>query len=133
MTKARLKGDKGQGRSQANFLVPGTTVFIGERKLIEAEIDLFVYDATTLREGRAVSQAEWREARDGPGVVWINVSGVHDVELIEQLGQDFGLHPLTTEDIANTSQRPKWEEFADYAFMALKMIECPPGESQAKV
>jgi len=139
MTRARQQGDPGRtgkaakGRSKANFLSPGTTVFIGERKLSEAEVDLFVFDTASLREAQGVGQAEWREARDGPGMVWINVSGVHDVELIEQLGQDFGLHPLTTEDIANTSQRPKWEEFPNYAFIALKMIECPAGVAQVKV
>ena len=139
MTKARQKGEQARtakaakGRSKAHFLIPGTTVFIGEQKLSEAEIHLFVYDATTLKEAQGVGQAEWREARDGPGIAWINVSGVHDVELIEQLGQDFGLHPLTTEDIANTSQRPKWEEFPNYAFIALKMIECPAGVAQVKV
>ncbi len=68
-----------------------------------------------------------------PGVVWINVSGVHDVELIERLGRDFGLHALSTEDIVNTSQRPKWEEFPDYGFIALKMIDCPAGEAEVKV
>ncbi|MFZ0409131.1 MAG: magnesium/cobalt transporter CorA [Cyanobium sp.] len=136
MAKTRLKAtpkDQTRGRGKAHCLSPGTAVFIGERKLSEAEIHLFVYDAATLREARGVGQADWRAARDGPGVVWINVSGVHDVELIEQLGQDFGLHPLTTEDIANTCQRPKWEEFPDYAFIALKMIECQAGEANVKV
>jgi magnesium transporter len=139
MTKARLHRDHSKtrqtakGRSKAHLLSPGTTVFIGERKRSEAEIHLFVYDDASIRESQGVGQAEWRQARDGPGVVWINVSGVHDVELIERLGQDFGLHPLTTEDIANTSQRPKWEEFPDYAFIALKMIECSPGNSHVKV
>ena len=133
MTKAQPKGAKPKGRGKAHFLAPGTAVFIGERKLNEAEIHLFVYDANTVEEAHRVSQAEWRQARDGPGVTWINVSGVHDVELIERLGQDFGLHPLTTEDIVNTSQRPKWEEFPDYAFIALKMIECTAGNSHVKV
>ena len=136
MTKARLKAQQGKqsrGRSKAHFLTPGTAVFIGERKRSQAEIHLFVYDADAIREARSVSQQEWQQALAGPGVVWINVSGVHDVELIERLGQDFGLHALSTEDIVNTAQRPKWEEFPDYGFIALKMIDCPAGEAQVKV
>jgi magnesium transporter len=44
-------------------------------------------------------------------VTWINVSGIHNVALIESLGKHFDLHPLTLEDIVNTTQRPKVEEF----------------------
>jgi magnesium transporter len=56
-------------------------------------------------------------------ISWINVNGVHDTALIEELGDVFDLHPLTREDIANTSQRPKWEEFGRYAFLAMKMFD----------
>jgi len=133
MTKARLKGDKPRGRSKGHLLTPGKAVFIGERKLSSAEVHLFVYDLNTLREAENVRAAEWREARDGPGVVWINVNGVHDVELLEGLGQDFGLHPLSIEDIANTTQRPKWEEFPSYGFIALKMIDCHTDALDVKV
>ncbi|MCX5967337.1 MAG: hypothetical protein NTV57_06780 [Cyanobacteria bacterium] len=64
MTKAQPKGAKPKGRGKAHFLAPGTAVFIGERKLNEAEIHLFVYDANTVEEAHRVSQAEWRQARD---------------------------------------------------------------------
>ena len=49
--------------------------------------------------------------------LWLNVHGVHDVDLIKQVGALFKLHPLVIEDILNTEQRPKIDEFEDYLFL----------------
>ncbi len=106
----------------ATFLVPGTPVFVGERKQEQATLHLIHFDRERLHEVEEASLEECRERLSSPGVTWVNVSGVHDVGLIEAIGNVFGLHPITREDIADTSQRPKWEEFPGYGFMALKML-----------
>ena len=49
--------------------------------------------------------------------LWLNIHGVHDVDLIKQIGGIFKLHPLVIEDILNTEQRPKVDEYADYLFL----------------
>ena len=49
--------------------------------------------------------------------IWLNVHGVHDVAVIKQIGAIFELHPLVIEDILNTEQRPKVDEFEDYIFL----------------
>jgi magnesium transporter len=49
--------------------------------------------------------------------LWLNIHGVHDVDLIKQIGALFNLHPLVIEDILNTEQRPKIDEFEDYIFL----------------
>ena len=49
--------------------------------------------------------------------LWLNVHGVHDVDLIKQIGAIFKLHPLVIEDILNTEQRPKIDEFDGYIFL----------------
>ncbi|MFM7313970.1 MAG: magnesium/cobalt transporter CorA [Cyanobium sp.] len=108
------------------FNVPGTPVFVGERRQDQARVDLFVYDSNSVREVTAATPEDWREAhRQGQGVLWVNVDAVHDIGLIEALGAEFGLHPLTLEDIVNTSHRPKWEEFPSYGFLAMKMAHRP--------
>jgi len=38
------------------------------------------------------------------------------------LARCLGIHSLVLEDIANTGQRPKMEDFGDYIFMVLKML-----------
>ncbi|MFH1327569.1 MAG: magnesium/cobalt transporter CorA, partial [Candidatus Bathyarchaeota archaeon] len=60
--------------------------------------------------------------KDTSTVTWINVSGIHEIEIIEKIGKHFGIHPLVQEDIVNTKQRPKMESFEDHIFVTLKMI-----------
>ncbi len=56
-------------------------------------------------------------------VVWINIDGVGDAETIRAVGELFGLHPLALEDVANSRQRPKYEEYDGHAFIVVRMPE----------
>ena len=56
-------------------------------------------------------------------ITWINIEGVHHPETIERIGRCYGIHPLTLEDIVNTEQRPKIEEYDDYLFVVLKTFD----------
>lgn len=118
-------------RSRKAGLPPGTPVHIGERKHAETRVQLIEYGPDALQE-RAASLDECLAARGRPGVVWINVEGVHDVALLERLGAGFGLHPLVIEDIANTAQRPKFEDYGEYLYIVLRMLSLRP-ESTAVV
>ncbi len=60
--------------------------------------------------------------KDFPTVTWINIDGLHEIDTIEKVGQHFNIHPLVLEDIVNTGQRPKTEEFEDVIFVVLKML-----------
>jgi magnesium transporter len=60
--------------------------------------------------------------RDSPTVTWINIEGLNDVPLLETLGQQFGIHPLTLEDMLNCGQRPKLEDYGSYHFMVMKSL-----------
>ncbi len=64
--------------------------------------------------------------------MWLNIDGVHQPEIIEQVGQSFGLHPLVAEDIASTGQRPKMEDFDDYIFIVLRMLRFDSAEDETK-
>ena len=55
------------------------------------------------------------------GIAWIEVKGLHDVETIEKIGRHFAIHPLVLEDILDTTQRPKFEEFDEYLFLVLRV------------
>ncbi len=67
--------------------------------------------------------------KDGfKGVTWINVEGLQDAHLIEAIGQHLHLHPLLIEDIRNTEQRPKIDEFEGYIFLIIKMLSLEADE-----
>ena len=101
---------------------PGSLVHIGDRQTGKTHISLMDYDGTALRENRPETIEEALALRDSPATTWINIDGVHDLALIERVGRHFGIHPLTLEDIVNTTHRPKVEVFADYLFVLLKML-----------
>lgn len=97
-------------------------VFVGEQKMDTVRFNIIHYTETGLEELRDASVDRCEEFAGTPGVTWISVRGIHDVDLIEALGKRLGLHPLTMEDIVNTTQRIKTEEFPGYLYVVLKMI-----------
>ncbi|MFH1383110.1 MAG: magnesium/cobalt transporter CorA [Chloroflexota bacterium] len=111
-------------RSEKTGLPPGSLVHVGERKAEKVKITILDYDEAQFQEKEAVTVEECFLFKDRPTVTWINIDGLHEVEIIEKLGSHFGLHPLLLEDILNTDQRPKMEESGDYIFLVLKMIYC---------
>ncbi len=109
-------------RSQKAGLPPGTLVHIGEQKTEKVRISVIDYDETQLNEMEAKTIEDCFPFRDSPTVTWINIDGLHQVDIIEKLGNYFNLHPLLLEDILNTEQRPKMEEFGEYIYFVLKML-----------
>ena len=109
-------------RSEKAGLPPGTLVYVGEKKVENVKITIIDYDETQITEKEAAAIEECFPFKDKPTVTWINIDGLHEVDIIEKLGNHFGLHPLLLEDILNTEQRPKMEESENYIFFVLKMI-----------
>jgi magnesium transporter len=64
--------------------------------------------------------------------MWLNIDGVHQPEIIEEVGKSFGLHPLVAEDIASTGQRPKMEDYDDYIYVVLRMLRFDGEENETK-
>ncbi|MFB0564000.1 MAG: magnesium/cobalt transporter CorA [Candidatus Lokiarchaeia archaeon] len=108
--------------SKSAGLAPGTPVFIGDMKAEKVKITVIDYDESQFQEKYLKTVEECFPFKDKPTVTWINIDGVHDIEIIEKLGKRFDLHPLILEDIVNTGQRPKMEDFGSYIFVVLKML-----------
>ncbi|PWK79046.1 magnesium transporter [Mucilaginibacter oryzae] len=53
---------------------------------------------------------------------WIKINGLGDAGLIEQIGEHCQINSLVLEDIANTHQRPKFDEYDDYAFCTSRIV-----------
>lgn len=109
-------------RSHKTGLPPGTLVHVGERKAEKVKIIILDYDEAQFEEKEAKIIEETFPFKDKPTVTWVNIDGLHEAEIIEKLGSHFGLHPLLLEDILNTDQRPKMEDYGDYIFIVLKML-----------
>ena len=109
-------------RSVKAGMPPGSLVHIGETPAQAVSIELIGYDPDTFEEQRFATVDDCLPHLERPGITWVNVEGVHDVEIIRHLGERFALHPLVLEDIVNTGQRPKIEDYDDYLFIVLRML-----------
>lgn len=103
-------------------LPPGSIVYTGEHNVEKVTIEIFDYDEAGLREVRPKNVEECFPFKETPTVTWMNVTGLHDVDVIEKLGSYFGLHPLLMEDIVSTNQRPKYDDFGAHLFIVLRML-----------
>jgi magnesium transporter len=101
---------------------PGTLTYAGSRQAEsvvvsywentpEADSELKVLDDPTQipQAGKGVKQ-------------WINVAGIHDIELLKSIGNQFNIHPLFLEDILNPAQRPKVETIGDSLLVSVKAL-----------
>ena len=91
------------------------------------------YDETQFQEREIKEIDECFPFKETPTVTWINVDGVHDVGLIQKLGNNFDLHPLIIEDIVHTQQRPKMEESENYIYIVLKMLYFDNAQNETQV
>jgi len=102
---------------------PGTITYIGDEKQHNVKIKMISYNDTAIDEFDVTEPDKMNELKtDKNKLYWINIDGIHDVHLLEKTGNTFNIHPLTLEDIANTTQRPKYEEYDEYLYYVIKMI-----------
>ncbi len=109
-------------RAKKAGLPPGTLVYSGEEKDYKPKISIIDYSEASFQESKIENIEDCFPFRDTPTVTWINIDGVHDTGIIEKLGGHFELHPLIMEDIVNTQQRPKIEEYDKFMFIVLRML-----------
>jgi magnesium transporter len=111
-------------------LPPGTLIHVGEKKIEKIRIRVIDYDEEHMEERDLDTIDECIPYKDKPTVTWINIDGLHEVDVIEKIGINFGLHPLVLEAIVHTEQRPKMEDFEDYIFIITKMLSYDENENQ---
>jgi len=109
-------------RSKKAGLPPGTLVHIGEKLTEKTRIAVVEYDGKDFLEKELGTLETSYLFPKEPAVTWVNVIGIHQVEVLEKLGNRFGVHPLALEDILNTEQRPKIEDYGDDLFIVVKLL-----------
>lgn len=108
--------------NRAKNLPPGTMAYKGKKQSLKTVIDIINYSNQTFNKIDCNDVEDGFNFEGNEQVTWINVNGLNNLTDIEKLGEHYNLHPLTLEDIVNTSQRPKLEEFKNYFFVVFKML-----------
>ncbi len=109
-------------RSRKAGLPPGTLVHTGEQTGDTLRIAMMQYTADHFMEKDITAVEDLVAYKEASTPCWISVHGLSQVAVLERLGQVFGLHPLVLEDIVNTDQRPKMEDYGDYLYIVLKLL-----------
>lgn len=110
-------------RSKAAGKPPGTLIHIGEQKVDRPVVTMIAYDEANHVTRLLDDLGDCLPYLESHRVVWVNIDGLHEIRLIEQAGELFGIGPLTLEDILHTGERAKVEEFDRYLFMVLQMLD----------
>ena len=98
-----------QPKSMRENLLPGSFVFTGTQKMAKPRVRLFDYTQRELKELEAAQIEDVLPyANREDSVTWVNIDGIHDVELFRNIEEYFKIHALAIEDILNTSTRPKF-------------------------
>ena len=109
---------------------PGSLVYVGERTDEPVKISIMDYTGERLDEYADATIEDIRKCMREPSVTWVNISGIHDMTIIEMIGKEFDLHPLLLEDLVNTRHRAKIDDYEDYFFIVLKMVFQESGQNQ---
>ncbi len=101
---------------------PGTLVYIGEERTDPVRITVIDYDETYFHEDEVQTIQECMHFKSADTVTWIHIAGIHNPEIIEEIGEHFGVNSLVLEDLMSPTQLPKIESYEDYVFIILKSL-----------
>lgn len=109
-------------RSKKTGTPPGTLVHVGKHRTDRVTASIMEYNETDISEKQLDMPFDYSGTGVAGSVRWVNIDGLHDAGVLEKLGKDFKLHPLVLEDMLNTEQRPKIEDYGDYIYIVIKNL-----------
>lgn len=116
---ARFLKDK----KKATGAAPGSLIFIGQQKMAESYLRVIRYNAEYIKEDKFSSFQEVPHYLSDNHMTWISLYGLHQTELVAQMGRIFGISSLLLEDILNTDERPKLSEDDHHISIILKALQ----------
>lgn len=122
---------KPRKRTKKVGLPPGSLIYTGNGDKEAVKITIIDYDENNFKEHKIIDCTECFPYKNSPTVTWINVDGIHELDIIETMGKYFNIHPLVLEDLMNINQRPKMENYKNYAFIVIRMLKY--NESEDKI
>lgn len=120
MKKLALRRKLKKRTSEKTGLPPGSMVHVGVKSDSPTKISIIDYSPGFAKEYSAKTIKELLHFKNKGTITWVNIEGLHDVKLIAAIEEHFNIHALVLEDILNTHQRPKIEEFENFLFLVLK-------------
>ena len=108
--------------SEKSGLPPGSLIHVGDVLESVTRMSVIDYSKENIEEQKIQSVDEILKYKDSDTVTWVIIEGLTNVDIVERIGAIFGIHQLVLEDILNTHQRPKFEEYDDHLYIVLKCL-----------
>jgi len=119
-TKRKKKAEPTKIAQELNQM-PGSLIYTGERHMDKIRLELIHFNDYHFTE-RIINYQELDEVVQHGKIAWLNVIGLHDIDIIKQIGEQFNIHNLVLEDVLNVNQRPVFDEHEDHYLFAAKML-----------
>ena len=104
-------------------LSPGTLTPVEGKSSHPVKLTRIYYNPADLEESSLESPEQLSALSDPEtGVSWLNLDGIHNIDWIREMGERYEIHPLAQEDIVNSAQRAKFDEFDNSLYMVLRML-----------
>ncbi|PTX58797.1 magnesium transporter [Kordia periserrulae] len=118
----KLRKTKKPTASKSLGKAPGEVVYLGDKENLETLLEVHEYTHEEYHTYQTKQISNIFNVKGNDRVTWININGLNNAADITKIGEYFRIHPLILEDIVNTNQRPKIDEFENYIFVVLKML-----------
>ena len=109
-------------RRKVKIVDPKKIEFIGNQHLEESSLQLFTYNKSEFNEISDFDKRVPIEFNESDKVYWLNLHGIHDVSVVQNICDRLNIHRLVVQDILDTGQRPKLQEFDEFLFFSVKSI-----------
>ncbi|MGE5401811.1 MAG: magnesium/cobalt transporter CorA [Ignavibacteriales bacterium] len=113
--------------------IPGSLIYMGEKRDEKVRINLTAYSSKDFIEKKSINIEDIQQYVNTSENLWVNIDGIHQTGIIEEIGSIFDIHPLTLEDILNNAHRPKTEDNGQYIFIVMKMLGFERGSNSVQV
>ncbi|MFH2143211.1 MAG: magnesium/cobalt transporter CorA [Bacteroidota bacterium] len=95
----------------------------GKKKTDSVLLRLIDFDPDNLNELELKSISEALKYNNSKTTSWLNVDGLHDIEIMEEISKGFELDSLILSDVMNTDARPKIYEHGNCIYISIKMLQ----------
>jgi len=120
-------GRKRSTKGKKAGLPPGTMVYTGQKRMEVPDLSVYRYSPSEIQISKSKGDIQYP---DPLGVLWVDIRGLHEMDLLRELGGKFDIHSLVLEDIVDISQRPKYDNYEDGFLVLLQSLSFHPEDNR---
>jgi magnesium transporter len=117
-------------RTSGKAAPPGTIEYIGKPHRIPTSIEIISYNEQKIEREKVATPNDLRPFLSADSFKWIQITGLQNIAMLQQVGELFQIESLDMEAIANTTERPSTEEHERYIFVVLKSMQMEPATQE---